>query len=83
MLVKALTLDWLAANVQRGSAVFNNVGLVNVVFAVPFALVPKIVITPGTVSNKPFAAINKTVNGFTLSSNGAVTLSVDWLALSP
>jgi len=82
-LISALTTLWFADNVKRGTAVFNNVGFVDITFMTPFANIPKIVVTPGTFTTRQFAAINKTVNGFRITSNGAVTLGVDWIAMSP
>lgn len=79
--VQALTVDWFDANVQRGSAVFVAVGLVDVVFLIPFVNVPRIVLTPGTHTTRTFAAVNKTTTGFRITSNGSVTLSVDWVAV--
>ncbi len=82
-LVKALTLDWLAANIQRGSAVFSAVGSVNVTFAVPFAQVPKVLLTTQATTAKLFAVTAKSTTGFTVSTTGNVTITVDWLAMSP
>ena len=79
----ALTLEWLAANIQRGSATFAGVGLVNVTFGTPFSMVPKIVVTPGVYTTKTYAAINKTTTGFTITFNGSFTGSVDWIAMVP
>lgn len=79
----ALTLDWLAANIQRGSATFVAVGLVNVTFAIPFAQVPKVVATVGIYTSKTYAVINKTTTGFTITFNGTFTGAVDWIAISP
>lgn len=81
--VSALTTAWFADNVKRGTAVFVAVGFVDVTFMSPFANVPKVTVTPGTFTTKQFAVINKTVNGFRITSNGAVTLGVDWIAVSP
>jgi len=81
-LVKALTLDWFNANVQRGSAVFVNVALVNVTFPIPFAQAPKVVVTPGVYTGRNWAVTNKTTTGCTITSNGAYTGSIDWIAVS-
>lgn len=82
--VKALTLDWLAANIQRGSATFSGVSSVNVTFAIAFAQVPKVVATPtGSYQTKTWAITNKTTTGMTITFNAAVTGSVDWIAMSP
>ena len=82
-LIKALTLDWVAANIQRGTVNFVAVGFKDVTFPVEFAAVPRITVTFGAVINKPIAAINKTTTGFRIISNGAFTGPVDWIAVIP
>lgn len=81
--VKALTLDWLAANIQRGTVTFAGAGSMNVTFSIAFSVVPKIVATVGVYTTKPYAVINKTTTGFTITFNGAFTGPVDWIAMSP
>lgn len=81
VVVKALTLDWFAANVQRGSANFVAVGLVNVTFPIAFAQVPKVTATVGIYTTKTYAVITKTTTGFTITFNGTFTGPVDWIAV--
>jgi len=81
----AITLEWIAANLKRGTVNFVNATEVNVVFAAPFAQVPKVVLTPSDVggSNKNWYVSNKSVNGFTAGTGVATTGSFDWMAMSP
>lgn len=83
-LIQALTTAWLAKNMQRGTAVFNNVTFVDVVFLTPFDNVPKIVVTPQIIQAKKYYAVtSKTVTGFRIAFDVAATVGVDWIAMSP
>ncbi len=81
--IYALTTLWLAKNIQRGTAVFSNVTFVDITFAQTFDNIPKITITPQAVTSKIFSTTNKTVTGFRVITNGAVTIGVDWIAITP
>lgn len=77
------TIGLINERIQSGTASFVQADTVNVVFLIPFIVIPTVVITAiGDPINRGFIQ-NLTTTGFTVKTSGTSLVTFGWIAFSP